>query len=88
MSSWVFLYTKKAEKDLISLSKDNQKRIANKMKFFASSDNPLKFAEPLKDKLLGSYRFRIGNYRIIFDINRNKKEIIILKVKLRDKVYK
>ena len=88
MSSWDFSYTKKAERDLVSLPKNIQRRIAKKMRFFSNTDNPLRFAEQIKDKLLGDYRFRIGEYRIIFDVNQNKKEIIILKIKLRDKIYK
>ncbi|GAH22209.1 unnamed protein product [marine sediment metagenome] len=38
---------------------------------------------PLK---LGSYRFRIGDHRVIFDLEDNK--IIILRVGHRDKIYK
>ncbi|MFH1759077.1 MAG: type II toxin-antitoxin system RelE/ParE family toxin [Patescibacteria group bacterium] len=88
MSNWIFLYTKNAEEDLISLPKDLQKRIAKKMRFFANSDNPLRFSSTIRDTTLGDYRFRIGDYRVVFDVNQNKKEIIVLKIKLRDKVYK
>lgn len=30
--------------------------------------NPLSHAEPLKQSELGSYRFRIGDYRVVFDL--------------------
>lgn len=38
------------------------------------------------DSTLGSYRFRVGNYRVIFDIE--KDEIVILNVGKRDEIYK
>jgi mRNA-degrading endonuclease RelE of RelBE toxin-antitoxin system len=32
----------------------------------------LKFAEKLSNPILGEYRFRIGDYRVIFDIEGNE----------------
>jgi len=33
------------------------------------------------------YRFRVGNYRIIFDIDKNKLKILVLKVGHRKNIY-
>lgn len=40
-------------------------------------------------KLMGmlGYRFRVGDYRIIFDINHNKLQILILKIGHRKNIY-
>lgn len=65
-----------------------QKRIAEKMRFFTSSDNPMKFIKGLKDDFLGGYRFRVGDYRVVFDVFVEKKEIVILKIGKRDEVYR
>jgi mRNA interferase RelE/StbE len=46
----------------------------------------LRFAEKLSDQILGGYRFRIGDYRVIFDIQED--EIIILRVGHRSEIYK
>jgi mRNA interferase RelE/StbE len=46
----------------------------------------LRFAEKLSDPILGEYRFRIGDYRVIFDIQED--EIIILRVGHRREIYK
>ncbi|MBC8526038.1 MAG: type II toxin-antitoxin system RelE/ParE family toxin [Candidatus Cloacimonetes bacterium] len=35
---------------------------------------------------LGSYRFRIGNYRVIFDIDEDK--LVILRVGHRKNIYR
>ncbi|MEK7192045.1 MAG: type II toxin-antitoxin system RelE/ParE family toxin [Patescibacteria group bacterium] len=79
------LYTHKAVKQLESLPKEIQKRIAEKMRFYANQNDPLEFAEPLTDYRMGEYRFRVGKYRLNFDVKDG--EIYILKVKLRDKAY-
>ena len=38
------------------------------------------------ESVLGSYRFRVGDYRIIFDIE--EKDIIVLRVGHRRELYK
>jgi mRNA interferase RelE/StbE len=45
-------------------------RIVFKIRDYCSTDNPLRFAKPLKGLLRNSYRFRIGDYRAIFEIDR------------------
>lgn len=79
-------YTQKSILDLKSLPQADQRRIADKMRFFSAADNPMKFAERLTDPSLGQFRFRIGNYRVIFDVEGD--EIFVLKIARRDKVYK
>lgn len=86
---WRILYTKKALKDLENLEKKIAKRIVEKIEFFSYQENPLRFAKIIKDTRLGEYRFRIGDYRVVFDVNR-KDEIsilFILGVKHRREVY-
>jgi len=46
----------------------------------------LDFAEKLNDYEFGEWRFRIGDYRAIFDVDGDK--IIILKVGHRKNIYK
>jgi mRNA interferase RelE/StbE len=38
----------------------------------------LRYAEKLTDPKLGTFRFRIGDYRIIFDIEDN--EIVVVRI--------
>ncbi len=83
------LLTNKAEMDLLVFEKNIQKRIIFKLKFFVSSKNPLNYAKKLKNSNLGTYRFRIGNYRAIFDIDKkgNINILMILRIKHRREVY-
>ena len=79
-------YTKSAIIDLQSLPRNIQKRIAQKMRFYASATNPLRFAERLTDHKDANFRFRIGEYRIKFDVVNNT--IFVLKIKHRKDVYR
>ncbi len=78
-------YSYKARDDFERLSRDVQKRIAKKMRFYISQENPLKFAERLIDSCEGEFRFRIGDWRLFFDVKDNK--IFILRIKYRSKAY-
>jgi mRNA interferase RelE/StbE len=80
------IFTRSAFRQLKKLDRKIQKRIINKLKFFASQKNPLQFAEPLRDRRFGQFRFRIGDYRVIFDVEKEK--IIILKVGHRKDIYR
>jgi len=41
-------------------------------------EDPFRYARKLIDPQLGSYRFRIGDYRVVFDIEGD--EIVVLRV--------
>ncbi len=83
------LYTLKAKKDLMILNKLLAKRILDKLDFFINTGRPLSFAKRLKNPSLGNYRFRIGDYRIIFDIDTkgNISVLLILKIGHRRDIY-
>ena len=78
-------YTYKAAKQLENLPRSVQKRIVEKMRFYANQKDLLKFAKRLIDYREGEYRFRVGDYRLIFDVI--KDTIYILKIDKRDKIY-
>lgn len=82
-------FTQKAKDDFLGLDNNIQKRIVKKLRFYISSKNPLEYAQKLKNNRLGTYRFRIGDYRAIFDIDHqgNISILIILTVKHRKEVY-
>jgi len=77
--------TSYAIRDLHKLPKSLQKRIAEKMRFYSMQPNPIKFAERLSKPAKGSFRFRIGDYRAVFDLIDGT--IFILKIAKRDEVY-
>lgn len=81
-----YFFKQSAVRDLKKLPLAIRKRIFSKLDFYFKSSEPLKFTEVLKDKTLGDFRMRIGDYRVIFDVENNKA--IILKVGHRKDIYK
>jgi len=55
------------------------------MRFYASQKDPLTFAKRLADYEEGEFRFRVGDYRIAFDVEKNT--IYILTIKKRGEAY-
>lgn len=82
-------YTFSARVDLRKLEKIHAKRIIGKIAFWAEQKNPLKFAKRLNNSSLGTYRFSVGDYRIIFDCDHRGNILIlmILRIKHRKDVY-
>jgi mRNA interferase RelE/StbE len=76
--------TNRAVKDIEKLDLVTKKRIGERLKLF--SVNPLNYAKKLTNPKIGSYRFRIGDFRIIFDIEG--ESIVILRVGHRSSIYK
>jgi len=78
------IFTRRALKDLEDLDKGEKSRIAEKLKEYAR--DPLTYARKLIDSKIGTYRFRIGNYRLIFDVKDN--DIVILRIGHRKDIYR
>jgi mRNA interferase RelE/StbE len=82
--SYEFVYTRRAETDIQKLDYITKKRIGKTLLRYG--EDPFKYAERLIDSRLGDYRFKIGDYRVIFDMEGEK--IIVLRVGHRKQIYK
>lgn len=83
---WAWGFTQKSKRQFVNLENQLKNKILNKLDFWVKSDNPLKFAENLTNSELGEYRFRVGDYRIIFDVEG--KNLIVLSIGHRKEIYK
>lgn len=77
------VFTKKGEKDFDSLTDDLKERVAHVLERI--SIDPYKYIRKLKGGKL--FRTRVGDYRIIIDIDENKKKIVVLRIGHRKNVY-
>lgn len=75
-----------ARRDLRALDPPTQRRILTKLEWFALQDDPLVFALPLTETTIGMYRFRIGDWRVTFDVDSDR--LIILRIGNRREVYR
>jgi len=81
---YTLLYTKSAVDDIHKLDTVAKKRIKKKLEEYAL--NPFLFAKKLVNSAIGTHRWRVGDYRIIFDIDGVK--IIILRIGHRKEIYR
>ena len=86
MPKYNLLYKKLAVKDIQSLPPQIRKRLGAKLEFFIFQDDPLEFAESLTKPADAQYRYRVGDYRILFDVDGDN--IVILRVQHRREVYR
>ena len=77
-------YTKTAVRDIKKLDPVAKNKIRQKLELY--SQKPLSFTKKLIHPKIGTYRWRIGNYRVIFDLHGH--DIIILRVGHRRELYK
>jgi mRNA interferase RelE/StbE len=71
-----YLFTASARKDISKLDSATADKIEGALRKYLS--DPLKYAKKLSYFPIGEYRFRIGDYRVIFDIDG--QDIIVLRV--------
>jgi mRNA interferase RelE/StbE len=86
MSAWKIEWKPRASKSFIALPKSEQRRIAKKVD--ALADNP---TPPGSQKLSGKeniFRFRVGNYRVIYKIRKRVLVVLVLNVGHRKEVYR
>lgn len=86
MASFKIYWKGSSEHDLKRIDKQYITKILNIIESLA--DNPY----PVKSRKLqgseSSYRIRIGDYRVIYQIDTKKKVIIIYHIRHRKEVYK
>jgi mRNA interferase RelE/StbE len=88
MDSWTLVFENSAIKDITKLAPTISKRIGLKIKWFISQPDPLNFATKLVGNgIIGDYRFRVGDYRVLFDTDESK-QIIVRIVMHRREVYR
>lgn len=85
MTRYTIEITQKAGKQMSKLPPLTKSRIANSLENLASEPYEGKI---LKAALKGLYSYRIGDYRIIYQIIKNRLIILVIKVMHRRDVYR
>ncbi len=81
-------WSRRAIDDLRNFDKKVVDRITKKVDWFCQQAKPLMFAKSLEGKFEDVYRFRVGEYRVLFEVLNGKVCILmILRVKHRKDVY-
>ena len=80
-------YLDNVEKDLEKLDKPTQKRILDKIEKFLAKD-PKNLGKALTGQFKGFWRYRIGDFRVIYKIAEFEILIIVARIGHRKNVYR
>ena len=82
--NYTISYHPEIDKDISGIPKNIKNRIKKAIEKKLLFD-PIKFGKPLRRSLQGYRKLRVGDYRVIYKIEKN--DIIILKIGHRKEVY-
>ncbi len=86
MDLYEVIFQPSVEKDLRKLSSENCDRILVRIESLKATPSPLQAL-----KLVGTerlYRIRVGDYRIIYEVDTHLKQVLIHYVRHRREVYR
>ena len=86
--NWAYSFSEQARKDFLRLDRQVQKQI---LRYFdtrlAGTGNPRRFGKTLRGDLAGVWRYRVGDYRILCQIQDKQLLILVVAVGHRKNVY-
>jgi mRNA interferase RelE/StbE len=87
--TWSVEWDDRARRELRQLDRQVQRTI---LRYFseriATDDDPRRFGKPLRHELQGLWRYRIGDYRAICQIENDQLVVLVLAVNHRRQVYR
>jgi mRNA interferase RelE/StbE len=86
MNPYKIIFDKGVAKDLSKIPRNETDRILKKIDLLASEPHP-----PQSLKISGMeavYRLRVGNYRVIYRIDKHLKEVTVYHIRDRKDVYR
>jgi mRNA interferase RelE/StbE len=88
--AWTIELRASAEKQLGRLAKRDAARIISFLEErLATRENPRELGDALKGHALGGYwRYRVGDYRIICDIQDQRLVVLVIEIGHRREVYR
>jgi mRNA interferase RelE/StbE len=88
--AWRIEYSKDADKEIAKLDKPIAQRIIRFMgSRVAKLENPRSIGQAIAGSKLGNYwKYRVGDYRIIADIQDGKLIVLVVRVGNRREVYR
>jgi mRNA interferase RelE/StbE len=79
-------YLDSVEKDLQKLDKSTARKILNRIETYLACD-PKESGKPLKGEFQGYWRYRWGDYRVIYKISEREILITVLRISNRKDLY-
>jgi mRNA interferase RelE/StbE len=87
--AWKIEISRTAERQITRLHPEAQRSILRFLRErVVPSDNPRQLGKPLQGEKRGLWRYRVGDYRLICDIQDERITILVLIVGHRKNVYR
>lgn len=86
--AWTIRISDKAVRDLRKLDRQVARRIRDELAEIAGLDDPRSRGKALVGNLAGLWRYRVGDYRVICDIEDEVLVVLVVGVAHRSEVYR
>lgn len=85
---WQIKFSETSQKQLKKLDRQAQRNILHYLrKRIATDKDPTRYGDPLRESLAGLWKYRVGDHRIICEIQEEEVVVLVLRVGHRSKVY-
>jgi len=88
MTSFAVIVTPEAEADISRLATSVQRRVLDRLDWLGTNADIFRHDALQGDEWKGCYRFRVGDYRIIYQLDRTSSVLTVLRVGHRSDVYR
>ena len=86
--AWKIEYTETAQRQLAGIDREAAKNIKRYLdERIATDEDPRRFGDPLKKDLSGLWKYRVGAFRIIVEIQEARVVVLVVRIGHRSKVY-
>ncbi len=85
--SYEFRITDEAVADLARLDRSVAQRILSRIRWFAGNFESVRH-ESLSGGLAGTFKLRVGDYRVLYTIDHGLREAVIRAIQHRSEVYR
>ena len=86
--AWQIEITNTAKKQLAKLDRQAQSEIVRYLRErICTEDDPRRYGAPLRKQLAGRWKYRVGAYRLICEIQDEKILVLVLMVGHKSKIY-
>jgi mRNA interferase RelE/StbE len=88
--AWTIEYDLSARKNIEKLDLQTRRRLRNFLEVrIASLENPRQSGQALQGSLLGQFwRYRVGDYRIICDLQDHRLVVLVIEIGHRRQIYR
>jgi mRNA interferase RelE/StbE len=87
MKPFAVILTPEAQRDILRLDASVQTRLLNRIEWMGENAELIRHQTLQGEEWHGCFKYRVGDYRIIYQMDRSTSKLIILKVGHRREVY-